>query len=108
MPSFAIPEPPPVHPPTPLPDIDRALDTLASRAPAWTRVSLAERVRLLEVIAERVASWARPKGEEGGALQDKIYGMIMKQFNDRDSRTFNPVEGYEHIVNVVKLDDFDV
>lgn len=56
MSSPAFPEPPPAVPPTPIAEVDRAIDDLVAQKDVWTKVGVGTRIRLLEAcIRETVA-----------------------------------------------------
>jgi acyl-CoA reductase-like NAD-dependent aldehyde dehydrogenase len=63
MSSPRFPEPPPAVPPTPLTDVDRAIDALEKRKDAWANTSVARRIALLEecVVAtvDDAEAWVR-------------------------------------------------
>lgn len=64
-----FPEPPPKVDPTPLPDVDAAIDGLHARKDEWLRVGLAERVTLLERCIDATVALAERWAEIGTRIK---------------------------------------
>lgn len=58
MSSPRFPEPPPAIPPTPMAEVDRAIEALADRKEAWVGTSVARRIELLEACIDATRAGA--------------------------------------------------
>jgi hypothetical protein len=60
MTSPRFPEPPPSIPPTPIADVDKALERLRARKDAWAQTGIADRLRCLEKVRDLIQVEAEP------------------------------------------------